>query len=640
MASIFRSFTLLLFLMVSFLLVFIVTQTLSPGGSGQHLNPGRRPRHRPLQLGVAPVSIRPERLGGVDARLQQAVDHADRIEDADGVQTGEDSHRQDASHMMQQILEEEQARVEKAAAGHQQQQQQEQAQEQQQHEQMQEQQQQQQMQQPQPQPQEQLPPTAGDPFDPEGVWAGRADEVKKAFAGAWKAYRQHGNWADNYHPVSQTGSNWGGGRGIGVMTADAMSTMWLMGLTEEFDEAVEWVSTKLSFAQRVSVSRFETTIRVLGGLVSAYQLSGRKHPALLEKARDLCERLMTGHRTSSGFPYRDTLLDPASSSSTGTNLAEVGSEQMEYRSLSYETRDARFATATNRVWDAVDRTHSPHGLYPIDINAASGFVGGQYGIGASADSFYEYLVKLWILSGKTDEQSKRLFVRAVRGILDHLYIPGPGQPGERVSIIGAMHGSYKVPQYGHLESFVGGMLSLGNTSGILDDDPQLKERASSVAEEVGRANRELYKLSPLGIGPETAGFNQGTGKLTRSGASFYILRPETFETWFYLWRATRKPQYREWAWDAFQNLVKWCQRADGSFHSLHSVFPYEAKTSALSVEDKMESFVFAETLKYLYLTFAPDSTLDISKWMFNTEAHPLEVQDPERGKFLVGGRGA
>lgn len=41
--------------------------------------------------------------------------------------------------------------------------------------------------------------------------------------------------------------------------------------------------------------------------------------------------------------------------------------------------------------------------------------------------------------------------------------------------------------------------------------------------------------------------------------------------------------------------------------------------------DLMPSYFLAETLKYLYLLFAPEGTLDFDRVVFNTEARPLRI---------------
>lgn len=102
----------------------------------------------------------------------------------------------------------------------------------------------------------------------------------------WANYEARAFGKDELKPVSGVGDdNWGG---LGQTIIDALDTLWLAGLHEEFHRAALWVQT-LTFDVDVNVNTFETTIRQLGGLLAAYALSGR--PVLLEKAEELGSRL-------------------------------------------------------------------------------------------------------------------------------------------------------------------------------------------------------------------------------------------------------------------------------------------------------------------------------------------------------------
>lgn len=101
-------------------------------------------------------------------------------------------------------------------------------------------------------------------------------------------------------------------------------------------------------------------------------------------------------------------------------------------------------------------------------------------------------------------------------------------------------------------------------------------------------------------------------------APYYILRPEAIETLYYLNQITGDPIYREWGWKMWKNIEKHCKTQYGYAH-LKNV------NVATSIEDRAESFFFAETAKYLYLLFKDDKVVDLTKKVFNTEAHPFTV---------------
>ena len=95
----------------------------------------------------------------------------------------------------------------------------------------------------------------------------------------------------------------------------------------------------------------------------------------------------------------------------------------------------------------------------------------------------------------------------------------------------------------------------------------------------------------------------------------YHLRPEIVESTYYLYHYTGDPQYLRMGKTLFDNFVKYCKTEEG----------YTALKNVLTKEraDSMQSFLFAETLKYFYLLFAPQGTVKFEKVVFNTEAHPI-----------------
>ena len=111
------------------------------------------------------------------------------------------------------------------------------------------------------------------------VHTSRQEHVVNAFKHAWKAYKTHAWGKDELKPVSKDSNEW---FNLGLTLIDSLDTMWLMGLTKEFEEAKHWVEQDLVVAQNKDVNLFETTIRVLGGLLSTYHLTQEK--IFLEKA--------------------------------------------------------------------------------------------------------------------------------------------------------------------------------------------------------------------------------------------------------------------------------------------------------------------------------------------------------------------
>ena len=161
---------------------------------------------------------------------------------------------------------------------------------------------------------------------------------------------------DELQPVSGKGNEkWGG---MAVSLIDALDTLWIMNLKDEFYEARNWIKDNLSFDSIGDVSNFETTIRSLGGLLSAYDLS--KDSVFLEKASDLGSRLIKSFNTQNGLPYGVINLQTGQGHNFRRNgydylLAEVGSNQLEYRYLSSATGDEEFVNKSTHVFDILQQ---------------------------------------------------------------------------------------------------------------------------------------------------------------------------------------------------------------------------------------------------------------------------------------------
>lgn len=231
----------------------------------------------------------------------------------------------------------------------------------------------------------------------------RQQAVVGAFKHAWKGYKAHAWGHDNLKPISGGYSDW---FSLGLTMVDALDTMYIMGLTDEFQEARNWVDTQLNFNKNQEVNLFETTIRVLGGLLSAYHLSGDE--MFLAKAIDLGDRLMPAFKTPSGIPFSDTnlltLKSHAPKWSPDSSTSEVTTIQLEFRDLSWCSGDDKFERAINTVNEKVHELPKKDGLVPIFINANTGTFrnGATISLGARGDSYYEYLLKQWLQTGKRD----------------------------------------------------------------------------------------------------------------------------------------------------------------------------------------------------------------------------------------------
>jgi mannosidase alpha-like ER degradation enhancer 2 len=415
-----------------------------------------------------------------------------------------------------------------------------------------------------------------------------ADRVRQEFVHAWTGYKQYAWGHDALKPLSKTPHDWY--RAPLLMTpVDALDTMILMGLTDEANATREYIDKNLSFDRDIYVKNFEITIRLVGGLLSSYQLSGDKR--LLALADDLGTRLLPAYNSPTGMPYVFVNLKTGAVRGEVTNPAEVGTLLIEFGALSKLTGKPIYYEKAKRALIEIYKHRSPIGLVGSSINVRTGvWVNPVSHISGGIDSYYEYLLKAWLLFDDKDcEQMWKASIEAV-----NKYLADQAPSGFWYGQVNRNTGAHVGTRFGSLDAFFPGTLAL---SGDLDRATKLEDSA--------------YKMwTTFGIEPEE--MNYMTMKITYNG---YDLRPEIIESAYYLYHYTNDPRYRDMGRTFYDSLIKFC-RTDVAYAALSDV---EKKTK----KDDMESFFFAETLKYLYLLYAPPDTIDLKKVVFNTEAHPI-----------------
>uniref|UniRef100_A0A8C0SEZ2 alpha-1,2-Mannosidase n=1 Tax=Canis lupus familiaris TaxID=9615 RepID=A0A8C0SEZ2_CANLF len=452
----------------------------------------------------------------------------------------------------------------------------------------------------------------------------RQRAVIDAFRHAWAGYRKFAWGHDELKPVSRSFSEW---FGLGLTLIDALDTMWILGLKKEFEEARKWVSKKLRFQKDVDVNLFESTIRILGGLLSAYHLSGDE--LFLRKAEDFGNRLMPAFQTPSKIPYSDVNIGTGAAHpprwTSDSTVAEVTSIQLEFRELSRLTGSKKFQEAAEEVTRHVHSlSGKKDGLVPMFINTHSGLFThmGVFTLGARADSYYEYLLKQWIQGGKQETQLLEDYLEAIEGIRRHLL--RRSEP-RKLTFVGELaHGRFSA-KMDHLVCFLPGTLALGAHHGLPADHMEL---ARALMDTCYQMNRQME----TGLSPEIVHFNlypQNDHKdvQVKPADRHNLLRPETVESLFYLYRLTGDRKYQDWGWEILQSFNTYTRVPSGGYSSISNVQdPLNPQP-----RDKMESFFLGETLKYLYLLFSDDpDLLSLDTYVFNTEAHPLPIWAPPR----------
>jgi mannosidase alpha-like ER degradation enhancer 2 len=416
-----------------------------------------------------------------------------------------------------------------------------------------------------------------------------ASQVRDEFLHAWNGYKQYAWGHDELRPLTKTSRDWYD-KTLLMTPVDALDTMTLMGLDDEAAKTRDYIAMHLSFDQDIYVKNFEITIRLLGGLLSNYQLSGDKR--LLTLAQDLGNRLLPAFNSPTGMPYVFVNLKSGKTRGEVSNPAEIGTLLLEFGTLSKLTGNPVYYDKAKRALVAVYDRRSKIGLVGTTINVETGkWVDTTSHISGMIDSYYEYLLKASILFG--DKDCERMWNESIATV--NKYVADEVRGELWYGQVDMKTGKRLSTHYGALDAFFPALLALG---GDLDRARRLQDSG--------------YKMwNVAGIEPEEIDYS--TMKITEPA---YPLRPEIIESAYDLYFFTNDPKYLDMGQTIFNDLKKYC-RTDIAYAAMKNV---ETKEKANS----MESFFFAETLKYLYLLYAPKNTLDLKTSVFNTEAHPLK----------------
>uniref|UniRef100_A0A8C7P2T8 alpha-1,2-Mannosidase n=1 Tax=Oncorhynchus mykiss TaxID=8022 RepID=A0A8C7P2T8_ONCMY len=456
----------------------------------------------------------------------------------------------------------------------------------------------------------------GKPSDPQTLQ--RREKVKEMMKFAWDNYKSFAWGKNELRPLTRNGhigNMFGGLRGASIV--DSLDTLYIMGLMDEYNDAKEWVETSLDLNSNGEASLFEVNIRYVGGLLSAYYLTGEE--MFKRKVMVLGEKLLPAFNTPTGIPRGVINLGSGTSWSWGwasagsSILAEFGTLHLEFVHLSELSNNGIYTEKVMNIRKLLNKIEKPHGLYPNFLSPVSGnWVQHHVSIGGLGDSFYEYLIKSYLMSDKTDEEAKKMYYSALEAIEANLVQKSPGG----LTYMAEWRGGILDHKMGHLACFSGGMVVIGADDGA----PEKRQHYLDLAAEITHTCHESYSRSATKLGPEAFRFDGGAeATATRLSDRYYILRPEVIESYMYMWRLTHDPKYREWGWEAVEALEKHC-RVEAGFSGIRDVY-----AQTVSHDNMQQSFFLSETLKYLYLLFSDDDLLPLEDWVFNTEAHPLPV---------------
>ncbi|KAJ7109482.1 glycoside hydrolase family 47 protein [Mycena epipterygia] len=443
------------------------------------------------------------------------------------------------------------------------------------------------------------------------------DAVEKIFVTSYEAYREYAFGHDDLQPESKTFND--GRNGWGASICDAMTTMKIMDLDDFFVEAV-------NFTSAIDFSQSQTS-------------DTEKYPALLAKAQELGDKLAYAWVGSNDMPFG--FLDFSSNTPVQdtSNIAEAGTLTLEWATLSKYTGNDTYRLLAEKSTKHIASLAAPFpGLAVQGIDPASGeFVGGFVVLGWR---IRQYLIKYGRLTNTNDTQFVDTWKIAVDSTIQYLIRNSTVGNHTYTSTFDAVTGLIHHTS-AHLTCFHGGNWILGGK--LLNNETIVNYGLALVD---GCMN--TYTGTATGIGPEGFAYMASDGNFTsfpdptdadlafydKNGfyiiISDYILRPEVLESNFYAWRATGDTKYLDNAARAIDSFNKYLPATVG-FTGIDDVNSVNTTKT-----DDMESFWFAEVLKYLYLTFDDPNHISLDEYVFNTEAHQLKAPAP---KASYGGAG-
>ena len=492
----------------------------------------------------------------------------------------------------------------------------------------------------------------------------RLGAVKSSFERSWAGYRAHAWMQDELSPLDGGSTQAFGGWAATLV--DTLDTLWIMGMKDEFEEAVD-AAKDIDFNSTSDkmLNIFEITIRYLGGFLGAYDLTGGRYPVLLRKATEVGDLLYCAFDTPNRMPvtrwyWKEALEGAQQTAGTATLIAEIGSLTLEFTRLSQLTGNLKYYDAVKRILDEFERLQSDTslpGLWPIVMNAnAISFEDSTYSLSSMADSFYEYLPKQYMLIGGRDDedQLKNMYGSAITAAINNIFFQPMVPDNKDILVSGAVTVESNSrtrlnPEGQHLGCYTGGMIGLGAK---IFDKPEQMNTARKLVDGCIWA----YDSMPSGIMPESffmvpcemnsdcqwdqkkweaavlerAKGEKGKSEDTKNDALLlnqtihqnripegfseiwdarYLLRPEAIESVFVLYRLTGDRDLLDSAWRMFTNIERNTRTEFGS------AMISNVRVDKSAQQNKMESFWTAETLKYFYLIFSEPNVVSLDEYV-------------------------
>merc|ERR1719219_2935159 len=383
---------------------------------------------------------------------------------------------------------------------------------------------------------------------------------------------------------------------------DTLDTLVVLGDVNEFEKGVKLVIDNVSFDRDFAVSVFETNIRVVGGLLSSHILAefigiNWYKGELLNLALDVAYRLLPAFNSTTGLPHPRVNLKYGIKAGKVKQISETcsscaGTMILEFAALSRLSGEPIFEEKAKAAMDVLWASrHRQSNLVGNVLNINTGdWIRRDSGIGAGIDSYYEYVAKAYILLG--DETYLSRWNTHYTSIMKYL--------GQRPVMQDVhMHRPHTTSKH-----FIDALGAFWPGLQVLMGD--LKPAIES--HEILYQIMQRHNFIPEAF---TSDFQVHWGQ--------HLLRPEFIESTYFLYRATLDPYYLHVGEKVLQSLQNYARVTCG-YASIKDV-------RTMQKEDRMDSFVLAETFKYLYLLFSEeeDMIIDIDSFVFTTEGHLLPL---------------
>ena len=419
-----------------------------------------------------------------------------------------------------------------------------------------------------------------------------SNSVKQEFVKAWDTYKRYAWGHDVLLPLTKQYTDWYE-QPLRISPVDAYSTMKVMGLQKQAREIERYVTDSCSFNTDVYVKTFDMNKRVLGGLLAMYSYT--HNPKVLEQIKDLGDRLLQAFKSPTGIPYYWVNLKTGKARGEKVNTAEAAAYTFEMGILSYYTKDPKYYQAAKKATLAVYGRRSAINLVGNVINNETGeWLETVSFIGAGGDVYYEYLLKTWLLF--KDPEIKNIWEETITAV--HKYDAEETDTAIWYRKTDMYSGEMKNSAVTLYDAYFPALLSI-------DDDA---ERAAKL-QATWNSLWKRYGLEPM--------IYDYRKQIPYSAA--YELNPEIIESAWYLYDYTKDTTYLQMGKQYYNDILKYCKTANA--------FSSVADVRTKQQHNGLPTYFFAETMKYFYLLFTPDTGLNTADYVFNSEAHPFRITD-------------